>query len=147
MSALMYKQSDQTHGGKLTCLICLHHFGSKRTLNEHIEKCLALHDGKCLVKMPKEGSVVKFKNFMKMEKVPYVVYGDFDTVLDKNTDVHIACGFAVQLVKSMGKSLRFYQYRGEDTMDRFFEELDVIERMVDEIHVAEIIITPEQRVV
>ena len=96
--------------------------------------------------MPKEGSVVKFKNFMKMEKVPYVVYSDFESVMDKNTGVHTACGFAVHLVNSMGKSLRFYQYRGEDTMDRFFEELDVKERTVDDIPVAEMIITLEQRV-
>ena len=102
MSALMYKQTKETHGGKLTCLRCLHHFGSERTLNEHIEKCLDLHDGKCLIKMPPEGSVVKFKNLMKMEKVPYVVYSDFESVMDKATGVHTACGFATHLVNSMG---------------------------------------------
>ena len=62
----------------------MHHVGSKRTLNEHKEKCLALHNGKCLVKMPKEDSVVKLKNIMKIEKVPDVVYADFESVLDKN---------------------------------------------------------------
>ena len=31
MSALLYKQTDQTAGGKHSCLRCLHHFGSERT--------------------------------------------------------------------------------------------------------------------
>ena len=88
---------------------------------------------------------------MKIEKVPDVVYADFESVLDKNfesvdkNDVHIACSFAVHLVNSMGRSLKFYQHRGEDTMDRFFEELNVIQRMVDEIPMVKMIITPEQQ--
>ena len=37
MCASMYKQTDQTDGGKHLCLRCLHHFSSERTLNNHIK--------------------------------------------------------------------------------------------------------------
>ena len=35
----------------------------------------------CVVRMPEEGRLVKFKNLMKMKKVPYVVDSDFESVM------------------------------------------------------------------
>ncbi|XP_067936706.1 uncharacterized protein [Watersipora subatra] len=145
MSALMRKQTYMTGGrSNYTCLRCLHHSTCERTFKDHIKGCLATHDGTCVIKMPKPGSVMKFKNIKNMEKVPYTVYADFESIIDKNTKVHTACGYGVNLVNSLGKSLRFETYRGEDCIERFFAELDRIEELIDSIPIAKIITTPEQ---
>lgn len=141
----MYKQTGQTHGGKQTCLRCLSHFTCERTLNNHVEKCLKLHDGECAVRKLKEGSVAEFKNVVKMEKAPYVVYADFESVIDKVTGTHKACEYATNLVNSLGESLKSNLYRGEDCMPRFFDNLDAIRDFVDTIPKADMIITPQQQ--
>ncbi|XP_067947655.1 uncharacterized protein [Watersipora subatra] len=143
MSALMYAQTEHKKS-KYTCLRCLHHSTCERTFKDHIKGCLAAHDGTCVVKMPEPGSVMKFKNIKNMEKAPYTVYADFESIIDKNTKVHTACGYGVNLVNSLGESLRFETYRGEDCMERFFAELDRIEELIYSIPIAKIIITPEQ---
>jgi hypothetical protein len=94
--------------------------------------------------MPEPGSVMEFKNFKNMEKAPYTVYADFESIIDKESKVHTACGYGLNLVNSLGESLKFNIYRGEDCMERFFEELDEIEELVDSIPIAKMIITPEQ---
>ena len=142
MSALIYQQTNNTN--KLhTCLRCLHHFTCKRTLQEHIPKCLKLHDGECTVNMPPEGSYIKFKNIMKMEKALYTVYSDFELVIDKETNKHIPCGFARALVNSASEMLRFNLHRGEDCMEKFFKDLQEIKDMVDNIPIAPMKITDQ----
>ena len=128
MSALMYTQTSQTHRGKFTCLRCLCHFTEARTLSAHIPGCLAVHDGECRVRMPCEGDILIFENQHKRHRVDYVVYSDFESVMDKTTGVHTPCGYATLLVDSTGKPLKFDLYRGEDCMDRFFVEYRIFYR-------------------
>ncbi|XP_067940274.1 uncharacterized protein [Watersipora subatra] len=144
MSALMRKQTDHRGHSNYNCLRCLHHLTCERTFKDHIKGCLAAHDGTCIIKMPKPGSVMKFKNIKNMEKVPYTVYTDFESIIDRDTKVHTVCGYGVNLVNSLEKPLRFETYRGEDCMERFFAELDRIKELIDSIPIAKIIITPEQ---
>ena len=33
--------------------------------------------------MPKTGSTLKFENYQKVQKVPYVIYADFQSVIEK----------------------------------------------------------------
>ena len=60
------------------CRNCLNHFPEAK-LAIHQESCLSFEAVK--IEMPPEGSVMKFKNFNKKMKFPYVAYADFEAKL------------------------------------------------------------------
>ena len=58
------------------CKRCLTGYRIIESLNKHIEYC-SLHDA-VTIKMPESGSVLKFKNYCRSMRVPFVVYADFE---------------------------------------------------------------------
>ena len=49
-------------------------------MNKHKEYCDEYENVK--TELPKEGTMLKFKNYHRSEKVPYVVYADFECCLE-----------------------------------------------------------------
>ena len=60
---------------------CLNIFNFEDSLEKHIKYCYSKKP--VLIEMPKEGSILKFKNFFRKMRVPFVVYADFECFTEK----------------------------------------------------------------
>ena len=58
------------------CKRCFSHFTKYELLEKHIKYCS--NNEKGFVKMPKENTMLYFKNYDKQLPVPFVVYADFE---------------------------------------------------------------------
>ena len=61
------------------CLRCLNSFWTHKSLNKHLEYC-GNHEA-IKINMPEKGTMLKFKNYHKGEKVPFVIYADFESCI------------------------------------------------------------------
>ena len=86
--------------------------------------------------MPEEGkNILKFKNFYKQQKVPYVIYADFEAIINKinqdpnmkantqNTQLHEACSYCYVAVRNDGKTEKPVTYHGPNTAEHFLKSL------------------------
>jgi len=83
LTALLY---DQTHHNesKHFCERCLHGYSRKELLERHKPECKGLLKTATRTEMLKEGeNKMAFKNYHKQMKAPYVVYADFECILEK----------------------------------------------------------------
>ena len=78
LNRLLSNQVTKHKETALICRNCLNHFPQDR-LVIHQESCLSFEAVK--IEMPPKGSVMKFKNFNKKMKFPYVAYADFESKL------------------------------------------------------------------
>ena len=72
--------SSQTTKGKRKqhfCLRFLNPFWCEQYLNKHMEYC-SNHEA---IKMSKKGDILKFKNYYKREKVPFMIYADTESLI------------------------------------------------------------------
>ena len=76
LSRLLSSQLSKHDGKKYFCLRCLNSFSSQEVLDKHLEYC-GKHEA-VKTNMPKEGTILKFKNYHRREKVPFIVYADFE---------------------------------------------------------------------
>ena len=67
-------------GRKHFCHYCLKTFRTAEKLNYHIKDCFKFND-KQIIKMPKWGEYVKFKNFERKIKWPFMIFADFESIL------------------------------------------------------------------
>lgn len=72
------QKSKHSHSIHL-CRRCLSHFGTEDLLKTHRDYCKQ-HEAVKII-MPKEGETIKFKDFNRSMKVPFVVYADFECML------------------------------------------------------------------
>ena len=69
---------------KFFCKHCIQHFPSKERLEKHMIDCIVLT--KCqAIQMPAEGEVIKFKSFRETVKIPFIIYADLESILQKLT--------------------------------------------------------------
>ena len=61
------------------CRRCLNGFTSKDALSNHNEYC-SKHDVQKIV-MPDPGTMLKFKNYYRSMRVPFVIYADFESFI------------------------------------------------------------------
>ena len=76
----MYKKTKH-NCKKHFCISCLQCFSTEAILNNHLENCLIINKKQNII-MPKFGSKVFFKNYFKMIKSPFVIYCDFESILE-----------------------------------------------------------------
>ena len=110
--------------------------------------------------MLKEGeNTMEFKNFYKQVKVPYVIYADFECVLEKidgcepslkesftvKTERHEPCGFSYIAVRSDGSLFGPFTYRGRDAVYVFLTWLQnhEAEMRKDMANKRPLVMTPE----
>ena len=142
ITALLYDQNRHDES-KHFCERCLHGYSRKELLERHKSECKGLLKSLARTEMLKEGeNKMSFTNFHKQMKVPYVVYVDFECVLEKidgcepapdasftvKTERHVPCGFSYIAVRSDGKLFGPFNHRGRDAVYIFLMWLENHER-------------------
>ena len=121
------------------CMHCLQCFISERVLKNHKDNCIQVN-GAQAVKMPtKDNNILKFNNFHKQQAVPFVIYADFEAIIEKisgckpNNDrsyteayqKHTDCGYGYKVVccydDKYTKPVQIY--RGEKAVYKFMEAM------------------------
>ena len=118
------------------CMHCLQCFSSKRVLTNHKDNCIEIN-GTQAVKMPDKNNILSFNNFHKKQPVPFVIYADFEAIIEKisncqpNNDKsyteayqkHTDCGFGYKVVCCYDdkyiKEVRLY--KGKNAVYKFME--------------------------
>ena len=62
---------------------CLNPFNNQKALDKHEEYC-SNHEAVKII-MPEKGTMLKFKNYHRGEKVPFVIYADFEYCINRYT--------------------------------------------------------------
>ena len=75
LSRLLSSQVSKHNGKKYFCMRCLNPFNNQKALDKHEEYC-GNHEAVKII-MPEKGTMLKFKNYHRGEKVPFVIYADF----------------------------------------------------------------------
>ena len=146
----MYNQTKHKER-KHFCMHCLQCFSSERVLTNHKENCIQVN-GTQAVKMPdKNNNILKFVNFHKQMRVPFVIYSDFEAITekissckpnDKNSyteayQKHKDCGYGYKVVccydDKYSKPVQIY--RGEKAavykfMEKMLEEVDHCKKVI-----------------
>ena len=143
-----------TNNGDFYCRNCLGSFRTKNACEDHFEACKD-HDF-CYVKMPEEGSILKYQEGSKSIRVPFVIYADTESILrpiqgadsrctcndpecveehgafTRDVNEHVGCGVAMLIKFAHGEYERaFKQCRGEDAITKFCKTLKVeVERAI-----------------
>ena len=134
----MYKQTKHKER-KNFCMHCLQCFSSERVLTDHKENCIQLN-GVQAVKIPdKNNNILKFVNFHKQMRVPFVIYADFEATTEKiqgcqpNNDKsyteayqkHIDCGYGYKVVRCYDDqySKPVQIYRRQKAVYKFMENM------------------------
>ena len=117
---------------------CLHGFSREDLLEKHSPDCFALN-GTQKIDMPAKGSKIYFKNYHRIQPVPFVIYADFEALTKKiNTchqnndksftdpyEEHKACGYGYKVVchqdQQYSKPVKIY--RGRNVVKYFIESI------------------------
>ncbi|CAB3977707.1 Gastrula zinc finger [Paramuricea clavata] len=165
VNRMLFSVSGYTHK-KHFCLHCLHSCVSEKALEKHKETCIEVN-GTESVKLPKEGTKIKFKNHRNSMPVPFVIYADFESILvpeerkvesedpeDKSStnlyQTHKACSFGLKTVCHYDDkySGEYKSYVGEDAAMVFLKTVLIeslrCREMVNKIFKKKMVITPEQ---
>ena len=137
-NSFMYDYSKHKER-KHFCLTCPHSFTTKRLLDEHRDNCILIN-GTQAIRMPKDGeNILKFNNHHKQLPVPFVIYADFEAIVEKvhgcrpNIDSsyteayqkHTDCGYAYKLVccydDQYSKPVK--QFRGRGSVREFMNAM------------------------
>ena len=126
------------------CLRCLNPFWCEKSLSKHKEYCDEYEAVK--IELPKKGTMLEFKNYHRLEKVPFIVYADFECNIKpiqscdpnpKNRDSterrytkqyqkHEPSSFCYH-IKCFDDGVyepKLVSYRGEDAAQKFVEMLE-----------------------
>ena len=132
----MYEHTLQ-RGRKHFSRFCLQAFRTAERLKSHIKDCFKIK-GKQTIKMPKKGEYIKFKNFERKIKSPFMIYADLESTLvpednekqnlnESNTNKfqkHVACSYGYKLVCVDDKfSKPFKSFLGEDAVYNFISSM------------------------
>lgn len=123
------------------CRFCLSHFYDKDKHSNHSDNCLDIQSGQYkFVNMPTEDKkILKFENDYKTNKVQYVIYADFESILVDNEEldvtkntrkvkIHIISGFSLICVDNNGKvvysNIQRIKTNDENMIDNLMITLD-----------------------
>ena len=135
---------DQTKHPKQKhfCERCLHGFKRQDLLDKHTPDCRGINQTAIAIEMPKEGTKLRFENYHKQLKSPYIIYADFESIIEKmeenspqqsntrKTSHHIACGYSYIVVRSDGLTKAPFLYRGQDAAKHFLDMLQEEEQKI-----------------
>ena len=76
LSRLLASQVPNNNGKHYFCLRCLNPFWCDKSLSKHKEYCDEYEGVK--IQLPKQGTMLEFKNHHISEKVPFIVFTDFE---------------------------------------------------------------------
>ena len=110
------------------CNICLNGFYSSETLEKHKTLCSKNMLATTLYTLPKN-KYLSFKDFGKTVTPPFVIYGDFESILPSHTQHHqihkpIAAGFF--LFNNYTGENSYFEFVGEDCILNFLKQIDIV---------------------
>ena len=79
ISRLLSSQVSKHDGKKYFCMRCLNPFNNQKALDKHEEYC-SNHEAVKII-MPKKGTMLRFENYHRGERVPFVIYADFESCI------------------------------------------------------------------
>ena len=79
ISRLLASQAPKNNGKRYFCLRYFEFLWCEKSLSRHQEYCNEYEAVKIV--LPEEGTMLKFKNYHKSEKVPFIVYADFEAYI------------------------------------------------------------------
>lgn len=134
LSKLISSQLSKHKEKKFICDRCLNYFSSQTKLLEHFELCKNFNNQK--VSFPKY-DYVEFRNFIYKQKCPFILYADFEALLqpcnkkisDKSFKYqkHIPYSVGYYLKCTYDDSIsRYASFRGATCLDWFADEIDKI---------------------
>ena len=164
ISALLASQLNKHKGSRHFCLRCLNSFKSKKSLDDHKEYC---YNNECVKTiMPEEGTILRFKNFLHSEKVPFIVYADTEALIKEmhNCDPNPQKSYTKKYQKHEPISFSYYikcfdnsvcapilrtytktTPEDKDAMDVFIQWLEEDVKAIANIKPKEIIFTEEDK--
>ena len=125
------------------CYKCLQGFSNIVKRNLHEESCMS----KQLVILPEPNEKLYFKKYTALEKYPFIVYADFETLAtklqyeNKNTfeyQKHIPSSFGLAMVDWKGDIIYSKFYRGKDASSKFFDEINLLPSITKQIYEANV---------
>ena len=147
LSRLLNSRNSKHHGKQHFCMNCLQGFTLEWSRDEHYAYC---NDKEMVrVEMPKLGSVVEFCDGQNQFKVPFIMYADFESVLEpiqgpendepcglrahrphprtssnRGVNNHIPSGWCIYSDFTYGKVENPLKlYRGEDCVKKFCDHV------------------------
>ena len=136
LNRLWFGQDSKNKNQRQVCEGCLNSFNSKETLEVHQEFCA--DDGIKAV-LPLKRSIVKFRKVQCCTVVPFAIYADFESILEKTSKLvgekttqiqhHIPCSFCFLPVSRVGEEFSPVFFRGKkgDDVGKIFLEMLVEE--------------------
>ena len=71
------------HKGYFYCMKCLHSFRTESKLKSHEKVCQ--NKDFCGIVVPSEkDNILEFNQYMKSDKMPYIIYADIESLIKKN---------------------------------------------------------------
>lgn len=113
------------------CKRCLCRFRSEKKLLLHKELCDKQKIQK--ITMPEEGALYKFQNRANQQKAEFVIYADFESIINKlnkneNPGEHTVSSFAYIVIDGQGGVFEFRSFRGKNAIRVFFKLIFKTER-------------------
>ena len=138
LSRLLASQVSKNEKHTHFSLRCLNPFWCQESLSKHLEYCKEY--GAVKIELPKKGTMLKYKNYHKSEKVPFVVYADFESYIKplQSCELNPESSYTKQYQKHEPSSFCYYikcfddevykpklvSYLGEDAAQKFVEMLE-----------------------
>ena len=150
---LVSSQSNKHKGKVYVCERCINTFTTENALKEHEKHCT---NEDCVnLKMPSPGSTISFKHFERGQRVPFMVYADFESLLkpisrcEPNPEISsttkyqkhepISFSYYIKCFEDNVCDLEPRTYTGEDAMEKFIEWLEKDVKYIANIHTKKII--------
>ena len=164
ISSLLSSQINNHDHKRFFCLNCFNSFKTEVALETHKEYCYENESVKTL--MPPPGTFSSFNKFHHSEKAPFVIYGDFESLIKhihncgpdpnksytKKIQKHKPISFCYYILCSIDgvykPVLRNYtqtKLKGEDPIDVFIKWLEEDVKTIANIKPKEMIFTEEDR--
>ena len=138
LNRLLSSQASKGKRKEYFCLNCLNPFPSEESLNKHGEYCNEHEVVK--INMPEKGTMLKFKNYHRRERVPFIIYADFECFIKliQSCDPDDKESYTEQYQKHEPSSFCYYikcfddkvykpkivSHTGEDAAQKFVEMLE-----------------------
>ena len=138
LSCLLSSQVSSHNGKHHFCSRCFNSFWTRKSLIKHQEYCNEYEAVK--IELPKEGTMLKFKNYDRSEKVPFLVYADFECCIKpmQSCDPNPGSSYTKQYQKHEPSSFCYYikcfddevykpklvSYTGQDAAQKFVAMLE-----------------------
>ena len=117
INRLLSSQASNGKGKEHFCLRCLNPFRCEKSLSKHKEYCDEYEAVK--IELPKKCTMLEFKNYHRSEKVPFIVYADFECYIKpmQSCDPNPESSYTKQYQKHEPSSFCYYIKCFDDGVD------------------------------